>query len=35
MIKAVVFDMYETLITLFESTWYFSNMMAMDAGISD
>lgn len=35
MIKAVIFDMYETLITLFESPLYFSTQMAIDAGISE
>lgn len=35
MIKAVIFDMYETLITLYESPLYFSTQMAMDAGISE
>lgn len=34
MIKAVIFDMYETLITLYESTPYFGTQIAMDAGIS-
>jgi len=33
MIKAVIFDVYETLITLFESPLYFSPQMAEDAGI--
>ena len=33
MIKAVIFDMYETLVTLFESPMYFSRDMAKDAGI--
>lgn len=33
MIKAVIFDMYETLVTLFESPMYFSKDMAKDAGI--
>jgi len=33
MIKAVIFDMYETLITLFESPMYFSKDMSKDAGI--
>lgn len=32
--KAVIFDMYETLITLYNSPQYFSQHMAMDAGIS-
>ncbi|MDU4891680.1 MAG: HAD-IA family hydrolase [Clostridium sp.] len=35
MIKAVIFDMYETLITLYESPLYFSTQMAVDAGISE
>lgn len=35
MIKAVIFDMYETLITLFESPLYFGTQMAIDAGISE
>ena len=35
MIKAVIFDMYETLITLFESPLYFATQMAIDAGISE
>lgn len=34
MIKAVIFDMYETLITLYGSPVYFSAQMAEDAGIS-
>lgn len=33
MIKAVIFDMYETLITLYESPPYFGTQMAIDAGI--
>lgn len=33
MIKAVIFDMYETLITLFDSPVYFCTQMAEDAGI--
>ncbi len=33
MIKAVIFDMYETLITLFDSPLYFSTEIAADAGI--
>lgn len=33
MIKAVIFDMYETLITLFDSPLYFGTQMAFDAGI--
>lgn len=35
MIKAVIFDMYETLITLYESPLYFGMQMAVDAGISE
>lgn len=35
MIKAVIFDMFETLITLFESPPYFAAQMAVDAGISE
>lgn len=35
MIKAVVFDMYETLITLFESPLYFGAQMAADAGMEE
>lgn len=35
MTKAVIFDMYETLITLFESPVYFSTQMAEDAGITE
>ena len=35
MIKAVVFDMYETLITLYESPLYFGTQMALDAGIEE
>lgn len=34
MIKAVIFDMYETLITHYESPLYFSEEMARDAGIT-
>lgn len=33
MIKAVIFDMYETLITLYESPVYFGAQIAKDAGI--
>ena len=33
MVKAVVFDMYETLITSFESPVYFGEQIAEDAGI--
>ena len=35
MIKAVIFDMYETLITLFEGPLYFGTQMASDAGIEE
>ena len=35
MIKAVIFDMYETLITLFDSPLYFGTQMAEDAGIPE
>ncbi|MGG7163557.1 HAD family hydrolase [Clostridium ihumii] len=35
MIKAVIFDMYETLITLFQSPLYFGTQIAIDAGISE
>lgn len=35
MIKAVIFDMYETLITHYESPLYFSKQMALDAGIPE
>ncbi len=35
MIKAVIFDMYETLITLYESPPYFGTQMAADAGIPE
>lgn len=34
MIKAVIFDMYETLITHYQCPLYFSSEMAQDAGIS-
>lgn len=34
-IKAVIFDMYETLITLFDSPLYFGMQMAADAGIAE
>lgn len=33
--KAVIFDMYETLITLFRSPLYFGAQMAQDAGIAE
>ena len=35
MIKAVIFDMYETLITHFQSPLYFAAQMADDAGIPE
>lgn len=35
LIKAVIFDMYETLITLYESPLYFGTQMAEDAGITE
>lgn len=35
MIKAVIFDMYETLITHYESPLYFGAQMASDAGITE
>jgi putative hydrolase of the HAD superfamily len=35
MIKAVIFDMYETLITLYDSPLYFGTQMAIDAGIEE
>lgn len=35
MIKAVIFDMYETLITLYESPLYFGTQIALDAGIEE
>ena len=35
MIKAVIFDMYETLITHFDSPLYFGTQMALDAGIEE
>lgn len=35
MIKAVIFDMYETLITHYESPLYFGGQMAQDAGIPE
>jgi len=35
LIKAVIFDMYETLITLFDSPLYFGTQMAIDAGIEE
>lgn len=35
MIKAVIFDMYETLITHYQSPLYFGKQMAADAGIPE
>ena len=35
MIKAVIFDMYETLITHFNSPLYFGKQMAEDIGIPE
>ncbi len=35
MIKAVIFDMYETLITHYDCPLYFGRQMAEDAGISE
>lgn len=35
MIRAVIFDMYETLITHYESPLYFGSQMAADAGIPE
>lgn len=35
MIKAVIFDMYETLITLFDSPLYFGTQIAQDLGIPE
>lgn len=35
MIKAVIFDMYETLITHYNSPLYFGAQMAVDAGITE
>lgn len=35
MIKAVIFDMYETLITHYQSTLYFGRQIAADAGIPE
>ena len=35
MIRTVIFDMYETLITLFNSPLYFGTQMAIDAGITE
>lgn len=35
MLKAVIFDMYKTLITLYESPPYFGTQIALDAGIEE
>jgi putative hydrolase of the HAD superfamily len=35
MIKVVIFDMYETLITHYKSPLYFGTQMAIDAGITE
>lgn len=35
MIKAAIFDMYETLVTLFSTPIYFSEQMAEDTGIPE
>ena len=35
MVKAVIFDMFETLITHYESPLYFGAQMALDAGIEE
>ena len=35
MIKAVIFDMYETLITQYECPQYFAAQMALDAGVDE
>ena len=35
MIKAVIFDMYETVITHYECPLYFGKQMAFDAGIEE
>ena len=35
MIKAVIFDMFETLITLFEGRTYFSEDIAADLGLPE
>lgn len=35
MIKAVIFDMYETLVTLYGGPLYFGTQMAFDAGIEE
>lgn len=35
MTKAVIFDMYETLVTLYENPPYFGTQIALDAGIEE
>ncbi len=35
MIKAVIFDMYETLVTHFDSPLYFGVQIAQDLGIPE
>ena len=35
MIKAVIFDMYETLITQYNNPQYFGRHIAKDAGIEE
>ncbi len=35
MLKAVIFNMYETLITLYESPLYFGTQIALDVGIEE
>ncbi len=35
MTQAVIFDMFETLITHYQSPLYFGAQMAMDAGIPE
>ncbi len=35
MIKAVIFDMYETLVTLFDSPLHFGSQIAQDLGIPE
>ncbi|MBR5762662.1 MAG: HAD family hydrolase [Lachnospiraceae bacterium] len=35
MIKAVVFDMFETLVTHYRSDWYFGEHIAADLGLSE
>ncbi len=35
MVKAVVFDMFETLVTHYRSEWYFGEHIAADMGLSE